>query len=59
VIESIGYTDDGFVWVRIMFEVHGEKNSMIITMSQDKAKEISEMFILAASEAEAKHRMMQ
>lgn len=58
-IESIGYTNDGFVWMRIMFEINGDKNSMIVTMNQEKAREISQMLIVASDEAEYKHRMMQ
>lgn len=57
-IESIGYTDDGFVWMKINFEVNGDMNSMVVTMSQDKARQVSEMLILATTEADAKHRMM-
>ena len=56
-IESIGYTDDGFVWMRILFEINGEQNCMIVTVTQDKAKEISDMLVLAVEEA--KHKVMQ
>ena len=58
-IESIGYTDDGFVWVNILFNRTGENESMLLTMTQGKAREISKMLIVAADEAEQKHRMMQ
>ena len=58
-IESIGYTDDGFVWVNILFNRTGENESMLLTMTQAKAREISKMLIVASDEAEQKHRMMQ
>jgi len=57
VIESIGYTDNGLVWMRILFDINGEKNCMVITVTQDKAKEISDMLVLAVKEA--KHKVMQ
>ena len=56
-IESIGYTDDGFVWMKILFEINGDKNCMIITVTQDKAREISDMLVLASDEA--KRKVMQ
>ena len=56
-IESIGYTDDGFVWMRILFDINGEQNCMIITVTQDKAREISDMLVLASDEA--KRKVMQ
>jgi len=57
VIESIGYTDDGFVWMKILFDINGDKNCMIITVTQDKAREISDMLVLASDEA--KRKVMQ
>ena len=56
-IESIGYTDDGFVWMRILFDINGDQNCMIITVTQDKAREISNMLVLASDEA--KRKVMQ
>jgi hypothetical protein len=51
VIESIGYTDDGIVWMKILFEHEKQQGSMVIGLSQDKAKEISKILLSAATEA--------
>jgi hypothetical protein len=54
VIESIGYTEDGFIWIKVIFEFEKKPASMIVMLSPDKAMEVSK--ILAAASTEAKEK---
>jgi hypothetical protein len=54
-IESIGYTEEGFVWMKIVFAKDNQQGSMIVQLSQDKAKEVSNVLMTAAIEAGEKY----
>lgn len=53
-IESIGYTEDGYIWMKVVFEIENKPVSMIIALSQERAMEVSK--ILAAASTEAKEK---
>lgn len=56
-IESIGYTNDGMVWMNVAVEHQGQRGTMVVTMTQDQAREISHDLITAADEAGEKNRV--
>ena len=58
-IESIGYTEDGMVWVNIVFDNEGKKGTLVLTMAQGRALDVSKALITAATEAEKKNKVLQ
>jgi len=50
-IESVGYTDDGLVWMNVKFDYQGQKATLNISMGQEHAREIAESLVKAANEA--------
>lgn len=54
-IESIGYTNDGMVWMNVVFEHQGQRGNLVVQMTQDRAREISGVLINAANAAEEKN----
>jgi hypothetical protein len=59
VIESIGYTEDGFVWMNIVFEREGQKGTIVLTMPPNRVREISKTLITAADGAEKHIKVLQ
>jgi hypothetical protein len=51
-IESIGYTSDGQVWIRMVLDVNGEKMTGTLMMKAAFAREIAGKLVEAASKAE-------
>ena len=54
-IESIGYTEDGFVWMKVTFEFEKKPASMIVALSPDKAMEVSKILAAASTEVKEKY----
>ena len=50
-IDSVGYTEDGKVWMHVLFKHDNEPVKMIITMSQQQAQEVSKSLAIAVEEA--------
>ncbi|MCK5551794.1 MAG: hypothetical protein KAJ09_01530, partial [Deltaproteobacteria bacterium] len=53
-IKSVGYTEDGTVWMNVVFKHEGHEGCMIITMPIDQAREVS-MSLNKAAESAAKY----
>jgi hypothetical protein len=51
-IESIGYTGDGQVWVRMVLEVNGQGMTGTLMLKPAFARDISQKLIEAAEKAE-------
>ena len=51
-IESIGYTQDGLVWVRLVMEVNKERQSGILTLDPVLARKVSTDLATAADKAD-------
>lgn len=58
-IESIGCTEDGKVWMKVLFEIDNKQATLIIPMTQDKARQIGEVLSNAADEAQKYNTVMQ
>jgi len=59
VIESIGYTEDGMVWVNVVFDNQGQKGTIVLTMAHNRAREVSVALTQAAEEAEKRNGVLQ
>lgn len=53
-IESIGYTDDGLVWVRLIMEVNKERQSGVLILTPEMARDVSGKLVQASNGAEEK-----
>lgn len=51
-IESIGYTQDGLVWVRLVMEVNKERQSGILALDPVLARKVSNDLAAAADKAD-------
>ena len=51
-IESIGYTENGEVWVRLVLEINGQKGHGTLILKPEFAKQVSENLLSAAQKAE-------
>lgn len=56
-IESIGYTSDGQVWVRMILDVNGEKMTGTLMLKPSFAQEIAAKLTEAAGKAEVVHHV--
>lgn len=52
-IESVGYTEDGKVFVNMLMEVRGEKMQAVLMLEEAFAREMAKNLILAADKAKA------
>ncbi len=50
-IESVGYTEDGLVWMRFAMQINGEKSSGVLQMYPDEARNLSDSIVEACDEA--------
>ena len=51
-IESIGYTDDGQVWVRLALELNGQRMGGTLMLKPEFAREVSAKLADACIQAE-------
>lgn len=51
-IESIGYTDDGQVWVRLIMEINGERMGGTLMLKPAFARDVSRSLANASDQAE-------
>ena len=58
-IESIGYTEDGFVWINVVFEQNGQRGTLVLTMPPDRVREVSKTLLTAADGAEKHIKVLQ
>lgn len=54
-IENIGYTHDGMVFMSLKIEHEGQHGTFVMTMTPQMAKNASEVLNQAAQEAEEKY----
>jgi hypothetical protein len=47
------------VWVNIVFDNEGKKGTLVLTMAQGRALEVSKALTTAANEAEKKNKVLQ
>lgn len=38
-IEQVGYTEDGLIWMNVLIEHNGQKATLNLQMTQDQAQE--------------------
>ena len=50
-IDSVGYTEDGKVWMDVLFKHEEQPVKIIITMDPEKARNVSSSLVEAANEA--------
>ena len=50
-IDSVGYSEDGKVWMSIYFRYEEQPVKMVVTMSQEQAREVSGSLTEAADGA--------
>lgn len=52
-IESMGYTKDGIVWLKFLMDINGTESSGILSITPDYARSLSKSLIEAADKADA------
>lgn len=50
-IESVGYTQDGLVWIRILMDIRGEKMTGVLTLKPDVVGSLADSLKKAAEGA--------
>lgn len=50
-IDSVGYTDDGKVWLRILSTINNEPMAGVLTVTPDNARKIADSLMTAADTA--------
>jgi hypothetical protein len=52
-IDSMGYTADGAVWMKLLMDINGTQSTGIMTITPEYARSLSRSLIEAADGAEA------
>ena len=52
-IESVGYTVDGVVWMKLIMDIDGKKSVGVLTMTPEFTRDVTTKLIDAANKAEA------
>jgi len=58
-IESVGYTVDGVVWIKLVMEVEGQKSMGVLTMTPQMTREVTKTLLEAADKAETARGTLQ
>ena len=52
-IESVGYTVDGVVWLKVTIQVEGQTSMGVLTMTPQMTREVTKTLLEAADKAES------
>lgn len=58
-IETIGYADDGSVFIRLAMEISGQPHKGTLIMKPEFAREVAKSLVDAADKADEKTRVLQ
>ena len=50
-IDGIGYTEDGQVWMRLVIEINGQRGNGTLILKPDFAREVAKSLITSADKA--------
>jgi hypothetical protein len=59
VIETIGYADDGSVFIRLAMEISGQPHKGTLMLKPEFAREVAKSLVEAADMANEKTRVLQ
>lgn len=58
-IETIGYSDDGSVFIRLVMEINGQKMGGTLILKPDFARNVASSLVDAANLADEKVQVLQ